>query len=416
MNARVMFVTEHVPGRDAGFQKSGHGHYLQTFVDHFRARGFDITFVVLRPKVDFVSIPVGALPYKVEGPGFRVVGNRLMLRSMKDVLRCALWHIFSRVPQRLQTIASALRLRLRELKGFSHDLGHALSGDERAYVRLTAENLRPDVIVYDGIFNACGRLGEGQHWVITHEVKHQRARSFAARGVSVLPANFDIDSERQIIGEIGNVIAIQWDDAAEFRQLAPAARVVVVPVAMDVPPPSEDRRPVAGRILFVGSGSFHNYDGIRWFLERCWSEIRAAVPDATLDIVGTVCFRLADVPAGVTLRGVVDDVDCFYREASVAIVPLQIGSGLKVKIVEALAHGLPIVTTSIGAQGLARFEPQPFVVSDDAHEFALRCAQILRSDERQASLARSARDCAQHFTVANAFRDFESASHCVSVA
>lgn len=413
---RVMFVTEHVPGHDAGFQKSGHGHYLQTFVDHFIARSFEITFVVLRPKVDFASISVGALPYRVVGPGFRVAGDRLMLRSFKDIVRCGLWHAFARVPQKVQTVAAALRLRLRERKGFSHDLGRALSSEERAYVRRAAAKLHPDVVVYDGIFNACGRLGEGQHWVITHEVKYQRARSFAARGVSVSPANFDIEAEREIIAGIGNVIAIQWDDAAEFRQLSPSARVVVVPVAIDVSPSLEGRRPVAERMLFVGSGSFHNYDGIRWFLDRCWRDIRAAVPDATLDIVGTVCYRLGDVPAGVTLHGVVDDVDRFYRDASLAIVPLQIGSGLKVKIVEALAYGLPIVTTTIGAQGLARFEPQPFVISDDAREFASRCAQILRSDERQTSLARSARDCAEHFTVANAFRDFEVASRCASVA
>jgi len=413
---RVMFVTEHVPGHDAGFQKSGHGHYLQTFVDHFLARGFEITFVVVRPKVDFTSISVATLPYRVEGPGFRVTGDRLMLRSYRDVVRCALWHAFTRMPQRIKNLVAELRLKLRELRGFSHDLGRTLSNEERDYITKAAATLRPDVVVYDGIFNACGRLGEAQHWVITHEVKYQRARSFAARGVSVSPANFDIEFEREAIAGIGNVIAIQWDDAAEFRRLSPSARVVVVPVAIDVPPFLDARHPVAKRMLFVGSGSFHNLDGIRWFLDRCWNDIRAAMPDATLDIVGTVCYRLGAVPTGVALRGVVDDVERYYREASLAIVPLQIGSGLKVKIVEALAYGLPIVTTSIGAQGLTRFDPLPFALSDDARVFAERCVQILGSDEIQASLARSARDCAEHFSVANAFRDFEVASRIASVA
>ena len=77
--------------------------------------------------------------------------------------------------------------------------------------------------------------------------------------------------------------------------------MVVVPVTMALPPRAP-RAPVPGRCLFVGSGSYHNYHGIRWFLDECWPAIRAAVPGATLDVVGTVCFlRLPAAPPGVHL-------------------------------------------------------------------------------------------------------------------
>lgn len=413
---RALIVTDHLPGHDVGFQKSGHGHYLQSFIDHFLRRGFETTLIVFRPKVDFVSIPLDALPFRVEGPAFRRSLDRLTLRAPADIARCAVWFVFSRLPRFAQNVASSIRLRVRRLKGYSHDLGREVSATERAYVVEAAGRIEPDVVVYDSVFNVCGKLGAAQHWVITHEVKYQRVRSFAERGVVVSPVAFDADAERTIIEGVGNVIAIQWDDAAAFRKLAPNARVVVVPVAMDVAMPDASRAPVPGRCLFVGSASFHNLDGIRWFLERCWPAIRSAEKNASLDIVGTVCTRLGSPPAGVRLLGVLDSIDRAYAQAMVAVVPLQIGSGLKVKIVEALAHGLPVVTTSVGAQGLGQIEPTPFAISDDPVDFSRRCIELLRSESARRTLAHAARNCAARFTVDNAFREFANASQVVVVA
>lgn len=414
--SKVVFVTDHVPGHDTGFQKSGHGHYLKTFVDYFNERQFDVTSLVLRPKVDFIRISAAELPYRLEGPAFRLDGGRIVLRSLKDMLRCILWHGFASAPQNVQNVASSIRLRAREMKGFSHDLGRPISPEERAYVSRAIARIRPDIVMYDGIFNACGRLGDAQHWVISHEVKHERARSFADRGVSVSPAGFDMATECRIIEEVGNVIAIQWDDAAEFKRLAPSAVVVVVPVAIDIEHLSDHRKPVPGRVVFVGSGSFHNYDGIRWFLERCWTTIRSLVPEASLEIVGSVCARLGNLPAGVTLRGVVDDIADAYREASCVVVPLQIGSGLKVKVIEAMAHGVPIVTTSVGAQGLAQFDPQPFVIADDGVAFAASCVDVLGSEQRRRELSAAASECASRFTMKTAFEEFTHAMALEPVA
>lgn len=407
---KAVIVTNQVPGRDIGMQKSGHAHYLGTFIQHLRGRSFEIVLIVLRPKVDFIAFCAGALPYRIISPAFADVGGRIVLRSPADAARCLAWILYSGLPRRFQAVGDEVRLRARRGRGFVHDLGRFVSEKEVAFVRSCVEAEQPDLILYDGIFNFCDLPSTADQWVITNEVKYQRALSFEARGIDVRASDLSADVEAAILERVGNVIAIQWDDADDFRRLAPHSRIVVVPAAMDVPARSARAEAITGRCLFVGSGSFHNYDGARWFLETCWEQLRAAVPGATLEIVGTVCYRLRDVPKGVTLCGIVDDLADAYERASLTIVPLQIGSGLKVKLIEALAYGSAVVTTSVGAQGLKGLVPRPFVVADRSEDFAAACVEVLGSEPARARLASAAQECARLFRPDSAFAEFASAT------
>jgi glycosyltransferase involved in cell wall biosynthesis len=341
----------------------------------------------------------------------RTVASRTFVVGPAALRATLAWKVYARLPRRLQALAAGARLWVRRLRGYTHHLGSFLTPSDIRFVRRAVLAEKPAIVVYDGVFNVCGELGEAQQWVITHEVKHQRVGSFAAQQVAVRPAHFDADLETSILSSVGNIIAIHWDDAREFGRMMPRARTVVVPVSLDIPAPVESAQRVFGQCLFVGSGSFHNVDGLRWFLDACWPALKAAIPAATLEVYGTVCQRLAGAPSGVVLRGTVDDLATAYSRASLALVPLRIGSGLKVKLVEALAHGMPVVTTPIGAQGLLGFRPQPFVCADSAEAFASRCSEVLRSPEQRATLARAARTCAELFAPEAAFADFDAALH-----
>jgi len=405
---KAVVVTNSIPGHDAGFAKSGHAHYLGSFVDHLVDCGLDLVLVVLAPRLDALVLPADALGYRIVSPDLRLVGNFLVTASPRALAAAAGWVFFAGLPPALQRAGSALRSLVRRTRGYAHVLGSFLSADQRAFVAACVARECPDFIVYDGIFNACGELGETAHWVLTHEVKSERARSFAERGVAVVPRTFSAETERAILAQAANVIAIQWDDATTFRQLVPAARVVVVPVTMS--PASKPARLAAGpRCIFVGSGSFHNVDGLRWFVDACWPLVRRAVPDAVLDVYGSVCYRLGDVPLGVTAHGVADDLTAAYSTARLAVVPLRIGSGLKVKLVEALAYGLPTITTSVGAQGLTNFAPLPFLQADDAAAFAEHCVRVMLSPDLADQLSTAALGCAQRFSPAAAFAEFDAA-------
>lgn len=137
--------------------------------------------------------------------------------------------------------------------------------------------------------------------------------------------------------------------------------------------------------------------------------IRSSRPDCSLSLFGSVGAQLPRLPAGVRDCGVVEEIGSAYRQSRVVIVPLQVGSGLKVKLVEALVYGRPIVTTPIGVQGLSALAPPPFIVAESAEAFARAVCSVLSSSTLQDELHRRARAAGEHFTPAKAFAQLEHA-------
>src|SRR5262249_250202 len=114
---------------------------------------------------------------------------------------------------------------------------------------------------------------------------------------------------------------------------------------------------------------------------RCWPRVRAAVPNATVRIVGRKPEEVpshARPPAGAEFNGFVPDIDAVYRQARVVICPVLSGGGTRVKLVEAAAFGKPVVSTRIGAEGLDFQDGQHALLRDDADGFADACIQLLR--------------------------------------
>lgn len=407
--AKVLLVTDQLPGHHIGLEKSGSAHYVTSFITHFQRRGLEVVIVLLRPRLDFVIRRTADFPYRVISPHLREFAGRIVPNSPKPALATLAWKAYSKLPPLVQSGISTVRLRAREARGFVHELGRFPSPEERRFARTVAEREQPDLVLYDGLFNSCGRLCAASHWLISHDVKHERAASFAKRGFNVLPSGFDEAAERSLVSEIGNVIAIQWDEAAAFKELAPGCRVVVVPAPFE-PPARKQGSPVPFRCAFVGSGSFHNVNGVEWFLANCWPAVRRAIPQASLDIFGSVCVRLGHVPDGVNLRGVVDDLGTAYASAAAVVVPLQVGSGLKIKLVEALVYGCPVVTTSVGAQGLMGIEPRPFLLADPPERFSAEIVRLLQTPDLAASLRAASCRAAELFEPAAAFSEFDAAA------
>ena len=223
----------------------------------------------------------------------------------------------------------------------------------------------------------------------------------------MLPREFDRERERSILSQIANVIAVQWDEAAQLRMLCPNANVIVVPVAIEAIAPKATATRAGGRCVFVGSGSLHNVDGLRWFLDAVWPLIRREMPAAHLDIYGSVCFRIGGLPENVQTHGVVPSLDEAYETAGAVVVPLLMGSGLKVKLMEALSYASPVVTTSIGAQGLLGIAPRPFLLADSADGFAKETVRLLESSPLRRKVAAAAAQCAQRFSPTHAFAELD---------
>lgn len=235
--------------------------------------------------------------------------------------------------------------------------------------------------------------------VIMHDLLSARAENFQHAGASDSVAQLDAEAEADLLRRADLVIAIQAQEGEVVRQMVPGqTKVVVAPMsqpALDAPQPGEG----AG-LLFVGSGTAPNVDGMRWFLAEVWPLIRAQRPDVSISIAGLVCGKLgaeAQLP-GVSLLGRVPNLAGLYRRADVVVAPLRVGSGLKIKLIEALAAGKAIVASPVTLQGVERLLQDAVLRAETADEFAAAVLNLLDDPSYRAALAGRALDSAvQHF-------------------
>jgi sugar transferase (PEP-CTERM/EpsH1 system associated) len=185
--------------------------------------------------------------------------------------------------------------------------------------------------------------------------------------------------ERQVCPRFTACLAVS-DEDRRLLQGAGIEKVTVIPNGVDVeafqPDPACE---VAGRLVFTGRMDYHaNVDGMAWFCREIWPRVRAARPNLQLQIVGghptPEVQQLARHP-GVEVTGFVKDVRPYLAQATVAVVPLRVGGGTRLKILEMLAMGKTVVSTSIGAEGLAVSPGRELLIGDGPEGFA---AQIER--------------------------------------
>ena len=192
------------------------------------------------------------------------------------------------------------------------------------------------------------------------------------------------------------IVAIRADDAEIFRGLLPEKEVTVAYPALE-PCPSP-LPPLPDRCLFVAADNLANREGIHWFLEKAWPIVRASNPDAHLHICGTICKTLSTEHPGVVRLGFVDSLDAVYEEASVVIVPLLRGSGVKIKLMEGVARGKACVSTPIGAEGVPALE-SCVAIAGTPEAFAAHVLHLLADAPARRNLeARATATVREHFS------------------
>jgi glycosyltransferase involved in cell wall biosynthesis len=208
-------------------------------------------------------------------------------------------------------------------------------------------------------------------------------------------------------------IAVSEDDRRRFEALAPGVRATSIPTGVDTgyfTPDAHAERP--NRLVFSGSMDWHpNEDAVLYFADAILPRIRAEVPDAALTVVGrnpSARLREAAARAGIDVTGTVDDVRPSMAEAAVYVVPLRAGGGTRLKIFEALAMGKAVVSTTVGAEGLAVQPGRHFVAADDPGEFAAAVVRLLRDPQERRALGRGGRDLvAARYSWPTVAREFE---------
>jgi glycosyltransferase involved in cell wall biosynthesis len=203
--------------------------------------------------------------------------------------------------------------------------------------------------------------------------------------------------EKRVSLEAGHIVAVSKADADEMQRLFGITRVSEIPTGVNIayfmPPPE---RPKAGAdLVFVGSMDWlPNVDGVLYFVREVLPLIRRKRPDCSLAIVGRTpppkINELAAQDKRIQVTGTVPDIRPYLWGSAVSIVPLRIGGGTRLKIYEAMAAKIPVVSTTVGAEGLTVNPPADIWLGDTPEAFASQCLDLLADAEERRRVAAAA--------------------------
>lgn len=282
-----------------------------------------------------------------------------------------LWnHLRSLITRRVYTTFSyesgSFRTALRyEVSKGCYDIVHFDSMDLSAYLSETGSV--PTVCVH--------------HNVESVLLKRRAAVDTSAwrRWYLRLQSTFMEREERRWCPRVSLNVAVSEEDAASLRRIAPDARVTVVPNGVD----TQTFQPAAEEgsgIVFVGGMTwFPNKDALEYFATEILPLLKPSNPDLSVTWVGRAHAGEVDRyrALGITLTGYVDDIRPFVHAAGCYVVPLRIGGGTRLKILDAWAMGKAVVSTSIGCEGLGARDGWNILVRDDPVSFTAAVREVL---------------------------------------
>jgi polysaccharide biosynthesis protein PslH len=223
-----------------------------------------------------------------------------------------------------------------------------------------------------------------------HNIEYEVAQRLAVgesspvrRGFYTLEARHVRRIEQAAWRSADTILVTSEREASLIRAAHTEVRVVVVPNGVDIAAfaPTPDIQPDPGLVVFNGVLDYRpNLDAARWLVDEVWPRVRSAAPAARLMIVGrgSEADRRRLERDGVTTTGEVTSVAAVLGRAAVIAVPVRMGGGTRLKVVEALAMGRPIVSTNLGCQGIDVIDGEHLLIADTPDDIAMATARLLR--------------------------------------
>jgi sugar transferase (PEP-CTERM/EpsH1 system associated) len=203
--------------------------------------------------------------------------------------------------------------------------------------------------------------------------------------------------ERRMCRSFDAVVAVSQEDREQMQAQYGAQNIFDVPTGVDTEffQPSRVEKKAPHNLVFTGSMDWlPNEDAIRYFTEQIMPRIKSHVPDVTLTVVGRNPYpsliELAKNDDSIIVTGRVDDVRPYMERAAAYVVPLRVGGGTRLKIFEAMAMEKPIVSTTIGAEGLPVADGAELLLADTPEAFAAAVVGVLQDTDRAKELGQRA--------------------------
>ena len=365
---------------EAPYPLNGGGALRTASLVEYLVRKYDLHAIVFREPG--APDPAERLPSSVKKiTVIELPANRrtFAAKAMRNAARAA-----RRVPPLIDRFA-----------GFSAEIGRAIAG---ARYEIGIVEHFWCAAYHDCIVGACARTVLDLHNI--ESVLHLRCAEVETGVIGMVHRVFHRAArklEHRLLPRYTSILATSESDAAIVRSIAPGACVSVYPNAIPLVPEPAHAAAAHGTedsIVFSGNMEYHpNVDAVRYFRTEVWPTLRERHPSLAWRLVGRNPRSVAaftDDPR-IEVVGSVPDAIFELAQSKIAIVPLRTGSGTRLKILEAWAAGLPVVSTSIGAEGLPARDSEHLLIADSPAEFADAVTRLLSCPELSGSLGAAGR-------------------------
>jgi glycosyltransferase involved in cell wall biosynthesis len=390
--------------------KDGGSVYILDLLKYLKKSGFEIIYILL-PQVRFNRYPVYKIPPQVselmtvEAERCYRMGNFLVGKfTIFEWLLILIWMAYMQTPiyikRKYRTIKKSIinwwskrRKPLYFQENFRKRFD--LSPSEIDFIQKMINIYSPMAMIANfaslaGVFDAIPKSSQILKIIQNQDALHQRTGAFTTSGVYLgdLELGWTYDLESEALRKADVVVSIQKEEAVLFKEMSPKSTVICIPKAASIR--SVTGVQIPGRCLFVGSWVDQNVVGINWFLKEVWADVLYYNPQANLHICGSVCESISKKTPNVTLLGRVKDLSGEYVAAEVCLVPLLAGSGLKIKLIEALSYGRVVVSTSVGVQGVSNLDGKCVIVEDNPREFAKAIVKLFQDPDTRRQMEKRA--------------------------
>jgi len=364
---------------EAAYPRAGGGALRTGSLVEYLARRYAVDLIVFRQPG--APDPAAALP-----PGLIRRVTVLQLPPHRRSLAARAWRNAVRLAREVPPLVD-------RYAGFENQVARAVEGGSYEVALVEHSWCAPYL---DAISTACRRTILDLHNV--ESVLHARLAEVEGPVQGLAHRVFrraSLALERAWLPRFSEVLTASAADAAHVRAMAPTANVRVYPNAIPwtpLPP-----RPESGELVVVFSGNleYHpNLSAVRFFRDEVWPRLRGESPGLVWRLVGKNPEAIRPLVAGdrrIEIRGPVEDAVVELARGTVAVVPVLAGSGTRFKILEAWAAGVPVVSSTVGAEGLPARHEENILLADGGAAFAQAVLRLLAAPDLRQRLAEAGR-------------------------